>query len=236
MKSYLIGFALVSLGLAACQADPEAIAIDCEEYNPGMRTEATQQRVTTQNERDVMRQRPDGDRIQDAMRAGWKAPAGTKILAGLSAPQDGRWVAPGHEPGRDSGEAICSSLFDGAHVCSGQEIIEADQKSEFAGVPGGTSIAFPRDKDFLFEGKKFEASRTASCDNYTYPTADQKWMPLALKPDTCEGAQAAHLKFDLGPEKVQSSDACRLDRAACPAIIPTGYECNVKRAIACCKG
>lgn len=235
MKRHLVGLMLVSLGLAACQGEPSTVAIDCEEYNPGMRTQATEPRVTTVEEREVMRTRPDVERIQDAMKPGWRAPAGGVILAGLSSPQDGRWVAPGRTPGRDSGEHVCDALFKGAHVCSAEEIIEADKKNEFADVPAGTTIFVPRDKDLYFEGKKLEGNATASCDNYTYDTADRRWTGTALKPETCQGVQATRLHFDLGPTKVEPSDSCATDRSACAAVVPTGYECNVKRSIACCK-
>lgn len=235
MKTYLVGVALLSLAVAGCQGDAEAIAIDCVEYNPGMHTSATERHVSTTQELDAMRQRPDVARIQDAMQPGWRAPAGSTVLAGLTAPQDGRWRAPGKTPGKESGEYLCSTLFEGAHVCGVDEILKANDKEEFATVPASTEVFVPRDKDVYIEGQKFEGSPTASCDNWTYPTADQRWTGIGVKPETCAGAQAKRLQIDLGPAKVQPSDACAADPRTCPAIVPTGYECNVKRAIACCK-
>lgn len=213
--------ACAAVALTACGGETSSDA-RFEEYAPGAAKPAAKMDPGEQ-------QRADAVRVQQiSVKPLWSAGPKERgrILAGLTSPQNGRWVAPGQEPGLASGEFLCKQL-DGAHVCSGSEIVKAVDQGDFAGAPA-VSIWVPRLADVTHRGKKFAQTRQGSCDTYTYKTADRYWGSDA------EITAGGPVNLDLGPESPDYDERCGVDRNVCMAHVPSGMGCNAERSIACC--
>lgn len=231
LRVLTIPLALVTLAAAASLAggcaSTDGGAREFEEYTPG----ATEKAAPSSAKMSAAEQEQrDKARAAAALQEGWSAgkPDGKRVLAGLTAPQDGRWVAPGEEPGLASGAALCKP-FNGAHVCSAAEIIKADANGDFIGAPEGQAMWVPRLNDVVFEGTTYVTSPEGSCHEYTYDTGDRAWSSFAIAPTPKEP-----LSLNLGRAKPEYDEQCRLDVSKCVPYVPTGMSCNEKRAIPCC--
>lgn len=151
----------------------------------------------------------------------WRNPAG-QVLVAFTEATGGRWIWPGQEPGMASGDAACQAL--GAdHVCSYEDLMAAEDAGDLRRAPANISL-------WLFE--EGLPTREASCANFTYEGAHQKWSGNARTvPDEQGGTRLA---YDFPPAS-RWDDACLSDPEQCPAVVPSGYACNERRAIACCK-
>lgn len=146
--------------------------------------------------------------------AAWKNPSGT-VFAGFAAPQTGRWTWPGQEVGLASGDAACRAL--GAnHVCTDAELSEAKENGDFKDAPAGRTFWYLAKSD----------PQAADCHGFTYTgnhISDGNFGTVDA------GAYALH-----AAPYVAWDERCLHDPEACPAVVPSGFPCNVTRGIACC--
>lgn len=232
-----VHLALVTLAaataIASGCASADVGAEGYEEYTPGMSDKGVTGDAKMSASAEEMA-KGDKARADAALQKGWSAGKrdGKRVLAGLTAPQDGRWFAPGVEPGLASGQALCKQ-FDGAHVCSAAEVIKADAKGDLAEVPEGQTIWVSRLNDVSFGGTTYLTSPEGSCHEYTYDTGDRGWSAYGVAGPGV-GTPKERLTLNLGRAKPEYDDKCRLDVSQCVPYIPTGMSCNDKRAIPCC--
>jgi hypothetical protein len=231
LRVLTVSLALVTLAAAAIAggcASTDVGAGEYEEYTPGATDKAAASDVKMSAAETAKR---DKARADAALQGGWSAGKrdGKRVLAGLTAPQDGRWVAPGEEPGLASGQALCKQ-FDGAHVCSAAEVIKADANGDFEGAPVGQTIWVSRLHEVNVGGVTYAASQEGSCHEFTYDTADRAWGSYGIP----QPFPKEPLAMSLGRARPEYDEQCRLDVTKCVAHVPTGMSCNEKRAIPCC--
>lgn len=149
-------------------------------------------------------------------------------VIGLTPLTNGRWVWPGARAGAASGAAACGAMFNGAHICSVDEMLTSDAAGAFRGLPDTEMwLGVP-----TVNGTRMAVSDT--CQGFTYQGAHLGWNGVSFSwaTDPATGAQSLLYRTATGA----AYDAeCLRDLTVCSATVPSGQACNTGRRIACCR-
>jgi hypothetical protein len=209
------------LALAACGADPADLDGRYEVVDGSSPTA------------DAPAAAPGAEASAPAAKTAWYAgpKADGRVLAGFTGGTIGRWEAPGEEPGRPSGVAMCQQVAAGTHTCDYNELLAADARGDFDGAPIDATLYVDRTTPVEVRGVTVGVSHVTTCDGYHYPTSDRQWGEYAVVEGGPEGSRT--MSYVLSPS-VDYDEACLADASTCAKYVPTGMECNVERQIACC--
>ncbi len=152
-----------------------------------------------------------------------------KVLVGFTAPQGGRWVWPENPPGLVSGDAACKAQ--GAdHACTMADLVLAHEAGDFYLAPPDVTF-WLNDEDGGPGTRCGTGGSRAKGASFTYEGADAAWSGYAR---TVPKNGGVDVEFRVPPE-VQWDDACLKDLEVCNNFVPSGFNCNAVRAIACCR-